>query len=441
MSKPKAKPPATGANTPTTIYLDTFNKKPACADDRKAVVKNCQPEPAQSEEDEKKGKKKTRKKGISGKLGEAAELFDDAGKLAADYRRDRGSVTPFDGNGWMDEHCTGMWLTPGHLHSPELEMHLNDMLDKLESAKRSLLMDGFEQLRVIAVEKAGSVAQHIAEGFLIKTGVKAVAGVIFGETVVVPVLMWVWTIADLFLTAEKLAALAGDKGKAALEALKSINNIGDKSKEILESYKKEPHRAHADAMTLMALLDPCLRARKCLLTPFENTAADGAKDEAATEIAGKRVANNKAKSQAKHGLGCCPGQTGHHILPDAMVGDLCPGYDYDKAPTMCLEGTQNGEKHGSHGMAHGALKKSIDIYKKFAKKDTLSYQEAKDQGIDAVRLAGAIQCDRKCLEAQLDAHYKGCVGKELNADAGNGGRKATTTPKVTPKPKPKEKAN
>jgi hypothetical protein len=191
-------------------------------------------------------------------------------------------------------------------------------------------------------------------------------------------------------------------------------------------------------MSLIAQVDPCLRARKCLLVPYKNAASDGSKDEEEsakrTAETGKKttVKSSKAKSQAKHGGGCCPGQTGHHILPNAMVeGAGCPGYDYDSAPTMCLEGAKNGPTHGSHGMAHHRLKQAMDRYRALTSKDKLSYEDAKEHAIDAVQRAGAIQCERKCLEAQLDAHYK-CSGKELNADAGNGGAKKSPPADDTP---------
>jgi len=428
----------TAANTPTSIYLDTFNRNPACKDDRKAVEKKCKPEPEHSEEDKKKGKPKPRRKGLGGKLAAAAQALDDAGKLATGYRRDKGSQTAFDGNAWMDDHCTGMWFSPTDAADPELEKKLTDMLEKIENNKFGMLKDGFDELAEIAIDKAGPVAQEMVTNFALKTGAKAAAGAVFGETVVVPILMGAWTAADLFSTAKKLAVLAGDKGKAALDALEKINNIGEKTKDILESYKKEPHRAHADAMSLIAQLDPCLRARKCLLVPYKNAASDGSKDEEEsarrTAASGTKttVKSSKAKSQAKHGGGCCPGQTGHHILPNAMVEDAgCPGYDYKNAPTICLEGAKNGPTHGSHGMAHDRLKQAMDIYKHETGKDKLSYEDAKKRAIDAVQKAGAIQCERKCLEAQLDAHYK-CAGKELNANAGGGGAKKNTSPKDAP---------
>ena len=142
-----------------------------------------------------------------------------------------------------------------------------------------------------------------------------------------------------------------------------------------------------------------------MLVPYENTTGYGSKP--------------KTVAQANHGLGCCPGQTGHHILPDSMVANSgCPDYDKDKAITICLEGSKNGFLHGSHGMAHKKLSEAIKLYKKTTRRETIPYQKAKELGIDAVRMAGAVHCRRDCLDAQLDAYYKGCSGKELKASAG-----------------------
>lgn len=431
---------ATTTNTPTSIYLDTFTTKKVCNEDEKMVREKCKPEPEHSEDDKKKGKPKPKKKGLAGRLASAAEVFDDAGKLANRYKRDA-SKTAFDGNAWMDDHCTGMWFSPIDTASPEFEKNLQSMMEKLQQNRLKTLIDGFQDLAEIAISKAGPVAQEIATNFMLKTGAKVVAGVVLGETIVAPVVMGMWTIHDLFSTAKKLAALAGGPGQAALEALNQIKNIEEKAKDILNSYKTEPHRAHADAMAVMAQLDSCLRARKCLLIPYKNAASDGTKDEEETakkkenyqketnhdtpaerekKLKNMRVVTSKSKSQAKHGLGCCPGQTGHHILPDAMVKNAnCPGYKYKEAPTMCLEGAKNAPTHGSHGLAHSNLTKAMATYKAESG-PTISYKDAKKHAIDAVHKAGAIQCSRACLEAQLDAHYN-CAGLELDPNAGGGG--------------------
>lgn len=61
-------------------------------------------------------------------------------------------------------------------------------------------------------------------------------------------------------------------------------------------------------------------------------------------------------------MGCCKGQTAHHVMPDSYftkkgkrgVPDkgICKGYNVCEAPTVCVEGA--GHSHGSHGKMHDA---------------------------------------------------------------------------------------
>jgi len=219
--------------------------------------------------------------------------------------------------------------------------------------------------------------------------------------------------------ATELAESAKTKGPAALKAITDIRDIKEKSQAILEDFKKNPHKAHANAMSIMAQLDPCVRARKCMLVPYQNTKGLG--DKLTKEISGEEGGGGlKAIAQARHGNGCCPGQTGHHILPDAMVKDAdCPGYDYDMAPTVCLEGTKNGKEHGSHGMAHGNLKESIGGYKEKFSKDTISYEiireikhKAGKPGVTAVE----VQAGSRIIEKLREFEQEGL--KRLEKESG-----------------------
>jgi len=97
-----------------------------------------------------------------------------------------------------------------------------------------------------------------------------------------------------------------------------------------------------------------------------------------------------------------------------MVKDAgCEGYKYADAPVICLEGSSHHPGWGSHGTAHQTLKKSMDDYRLSATDpNAISYEDAKKQSLDTMEKAGASHCDRACLEAQLDEHYK-CDGKKL----------------------------
>ena len=150
-----------------------------------------------------------------------------------------------------------------------------------------------------------------------------------------------------------------------------------------------------------------------------------------------------APEAAHSGAGCCPGQTGHHVMPGSMfkpkvkglpdpafAGACTGGYDHDNAPTICLEGTNATD--GSHGFAHSQLRAGIEKYQEkqeLAKKagvpganpDRISYADAKKAALDAIWFV-APHCSRNCLEAQLDAYYTNCnKGNEKNLKPSYGG--------------------
>ncbi len=408
------------SNTPPTIYMDTQDAKGPCKDDLNRINKHCQPEPVDPA--------KKSKKGLAATVRKATDGLDKIGKtVTTGYKRKPGG-TATSGNSWMDDHCGGLWITPGFTGDANFKDALQQTLDTLKGDKLSMLKSAFEELVEVAIEKAGEVAKEKALKLLGKTVLKGIIGVLGSGTVIVPILMGAWTISDLMSTAVELAELAGKDGKAILDAMTEINNIGDKAESILKDYDKNPHKAQANAMELLAKLNACTRARKCMLVPYQNTtSALSEKDEDSEIPAGEVLL--KGPAQASHGNGCCPGQTGHHILPGSMFKGAGCKYDHSMAPTICLEGRTNATTHGSHGKAHGALKQTITEYKA-SHGDSISYKEARKQGLDAVEKAGAGHCDRQCLEAQLDAFYTDCNKgevKNLKARSGMGGRPAGTT--------------
>lgn len=120
------------------------------------------------------------------------------------------------------------------------------------------------------------------------------------------------------------------------------------------------------------------------------------------------------------GDGCCPGQTGHHVIPEEAV-ESCEGYNHAGAPTVCVEGTNNA--NGTHGKVHGDLYDRIDDYKKggffSSPRETISYGNLRDMGIASVQsIFPESKCDTKCLRAQLDAFYKDKCKKPMKAAAG-----------------------
>ncbi|MDK2126513.1 HNH/endonuclease VII fold toxin-2 domain-containing protein [Parachitinimonas caeni] len=197
------------------------------------------------------------------------------------------------------------------------------------------------------------------------------------------------------------------------------NNRGD----VISSYQATDNSmsnmsledAYAKMSENWAKQNKCLQAKKCKFIPFKNT--------------------DKEK-QAKDGKGCCPGQTGHHVMPDAMFRSLdqpapssgtkkrkrndketfgCWGnYDEGDAPTICVEGTSN--HGGSHGLMHD---NSTKVLGDVLSQPEMDYRKARDLMSDALYDAFP-NCSKECTKAQLDNYYKKaiksegeCSGKEL----------------------------
>ena len=146
----------------------------------------------------------------------------------------------------------------------------------------------------------------------------------------------------------------------------------------------------------------CLRARKCNLVP-------------------KSQKDNSSKVEPADDKGCCPGQTGHHLIYDAMMKDAgCPGYHYGTAPTVCTEGFS--QNHGSHGRVHDAMDKQVrdlaDAGK--LKGGTMSMDQAIDAAVKSHSEAFPLsRCSAKCIRAQLENYYK-CPGARPKAVDKNG---------------------
>lgn len=182
---------------------------------------------------------------------------------------------------------------------------------------------------------------------------------------------------------------------ALKDVLNEHKDIGSELERLSEKVKGNPEEAMADFMEGVANVNPCTRARRCSLVP-------------------------KSQANLMGGQGCCPGQTGHHLIPDAAVKDAgCPGYDSDKAPTVCAEGTSHGTG-GSHGALHGSLERRMKDFQRISKKSTMSYAQYRNEAIGSFyETFPESKCDRKRLKAQLDSYYK-CNDKSLKAVSGKG---------------------
>ncbi len=380
-----AKESGSGPNTPVTYYMDTENAKIDCKKDKDEVEKKCAPDDKNKHRG--KGKPKSRK--------------------------DTGS----DAN-WVLDHCGPLMVQPGENFTEWLE----DFKD----------IDG--ALRQLAQELGDNVISQLEKEILEHAG-KQIAKMAIrrGLTGWIPVVGWIMTAVDIAVTAIDVASKVSELKETVAQLKDTVKNLQEQAGKItstLDKYKdklkdfgklskeeqgKVAREVMADVQSGYAAAAPCLRARKCMLVPFNKDLAD--------KWAGK---------------GCCPGQTGHHLLPDAMFRDpagseafkqewksnpanrdkngklksirrdqlqkkACwDGYSEGASPTICAEGAN--QHSGSHGMLHGLTGTKLGALG-YSKKTEMRYIDARDLILDEVsRLYG---CSKKCLQAQLDAYYCG----------------------------------
>jgi hypothetical protein len=374
------------ANTRAQAYLSVFREAESCAANKKKIADKCKPKEDKPDDPSKKPKKKNLLTEIVGK---AAHVVDDAAKKL--YKL-AGAKTN-DDNAWMDDHCAGLWIKPTTLNTEHYAKEFEDGLDTLKNSKMEMIGNAASRLIEVAKEKLGPevVAEKLG-GLAVRSVLKEGAATVTGATgigLVVSAGLTAWTAVDAYNTAMDLAEAVGPEGLEIAAEITSLKSITDKLDALAAKYKTSPMAAVADSQYLIAELNACVRARRCQLVPYNET--------------------TPALKAAKNGKGCCPGQTGHHLLPNEMFKD-CPAYTqqmHDMAPTVCAEGVNN--THGSHGNIHTSIDKLMQ--KRQLKSDSITTKDAIDDAVKSHEMTFP-GCNAKCLEEQLNAFYKDlCEGK------------------------------
>jgi GHH signature containing HNH/Endo VII superfamily nuclease toxin 2 len=390
----KAKKAGT-TNTGPIFYFSNKTVKANCEKEEKAIKKACDEEKGASQEKAKKAKSSNAKLGeLTAKIESGLDKTQEAVKKGYGYNRT-------DTNGWIEDHCHGLWLKP---------MGKSDQFDKFQDQLKEVekgLQTEMDSILATVGGKARDMAKDRAiaygEKALIREGAALTSLVIpvVGEVIVAGAT--IWNVVDGVWTAGKVAIDAIGLGKQALEQYKKLAPQLENIQKLIDG-KMTPASILADMMTVMATANPCIMARRCSLVPFEKTEGNS------------KLKSSSGQEQAKTGQGCCPGQTGHHVMPGAMfdTGNNPCGkpYDHSKAPVICLEGANNTV--GSHGVAHSGLDVSMNDYKTNNPGKQISYKDASAQAINAVRLTNPL-CSKDCLQAQLDKFYK--AGMKCRNDA------------------------
>ncbi|WAC75733.1 hypothetical protein OU995_14020 [Roseateles sp. SL47] len=387
---------ATTPNTGTSYYLDTPAVRSACKDDFAKIDKACAPETERSD----KNKHPVLRKMLG------ADRVKKLDAMADKIKGKHGFKGSTD-NAWMS-HCDGLWIKPG-TDAEELKnfndqiQHLSDDLGGAIQSQLKPLMDKVgQEIKEKAIAEAKEKALKAGGRAAARWGVAA-AGVAAGGVggVVTEAVATAWNICDWAMTGYD-AVKTTSAAWGAISEMKTLLGVAQTAQSELQSLagnmaNKTPTELMADGMGVLSRLNACTRARRCLLVPYGKT-------DTKDSLGGK---------------GCCPGQTGHHVLPDEMTkDDNCPGYTKDGAPTICAEGANNS--NGTHGSIHRHLEVNINRHRtSLFGGPTLSYGKARDMGIKSIHQTfPESKCDAACLRAQLDAYYKDKCKSTLPAVAG-----------------------
>ncbi len=377
------------ANTPTTYYLDSPDVKKHCAKNFQKIEKECGPE----DQPDGKGKKRVR---------------PTIRKLLGKKYKDKGygqtlSKGGTDNHSWMADHCDFLWIPPGPNSHEEFLKKLDSLKGDLAEAVEGQLTKVVDAAKEKLKQEALDLAKKKAEQGALRAGGRwavGSGGALIGGVgaIVTEGIATVWNLWDMASTGYQVATTGYDvyQEMGQLDGiLKDYGKIGDELERLGKQARNDPQKAIADFMMAAAKLNPCVRARRCSLVPY-------------------------GKTDGLTGHGCCPGQTGHHLIPDSAVRDSgCTGYNYKEAPTVCAEGTGNSHG-GSHQMLHDKLEKRMRGHREKTLSNKISYTQYRDHAI--MTFYGTFpesNCSKDCLKAQLDAHYK--CPNDLDAASGKGG--------------------
>lgn len=376
------------SNTPVFPYISRGWGSHDCAKEEKKIERACAPEKDHSDT-RKELKKKSR----------FSALLKAGRKNSGDKKNPH----------WTDDHCDGLEINLG---GPKGVQNAMDYAKQMQEAYKNLPgeLDLLKNLRGELQDMATRAGAKAAGKWVAKAGGKQLLGSsvpAWGNAV-----MGVWSVVDGVMaigdvneirrvaieSIEKLNVLEKEAGR--LQSLAAEFNGFDKLSPQEQLAKAQ--KIGSEGQDLLATLNDCTRARKCNLVP-------------------KSKKDGNRKVETADGKGCCPGQTGHHLIYGAMMdGVSCPGYEYSTAPTVCVEGFS--QNHGSHGRVHDLMDRETQMLARNNKLQggTMSMKEAIDSAVKSHQEAFPMsRCSPKCIRAQLENYYN-CPGARPKALNKNG---------------------
>lgn len=338
---------------------------------------------------------------------------------------------------WSKKHCSGILNVPNNTGGVD---------DALASIDKEL-EDLHQYLGEL--DKFGNIIKAEVEQWAIEKGAKLAAKAVAKQAVgsFVPlagnIVMGLTSVYDGAQFASELASKRTeiidliDNVKSLDKGIQEASQIQDRLKAIkngnpmeINGQKDSPAKVLGDMQAVMADTSPCLRARKCSLVPYDTKAhTKGTNVESST------------------GTGCCPGQTGHHLIPGSIIdtkkkdgtprtdGLGCENYNHKAAPTVCVESANKDA--GSHKRAHDAFDKALknrvdesanpSLWTKATggpavQNGAMDMDETIKAAAESHQEAFPLsRCSKRCIEAQLKDYYnKNCRKAKVRVTNQNG---------------------
>lgn len=402
------------SNTALFPFISNQTTGGPCKNEKKRIEDNCKPE-------EKKENSNNRSSGRRGTTSTSQKPEETKKPEKIDDHR------------WRKDHCKGVLaMDKKNINNDfdlnELKKQANDQVAEFKEKLLSLETHA-AKLQAEAEEWAAKKAMELGAK---AAGRQAVGTIVPG---VGNAVMGLWSAYDAINGAMELA----DKMDEILNLIDEVETLSGSVSKMEEftknlnadKYKDSPSTAIADMQDIMATANPCLRARKCNLVPYENSGKiefDEDEDGVLTKTTTRQ--NNVTTSNHKEKSGCCPGQTGHHLIPGATITPVdkhgveqadklgCKKYSHGNAPVVCVEGINHSQ--GSHGRAHERFDKLMRKNKTISKskfmglgsepiigpKGEIDMEDLIETAANSHQETFPLsRCSKDCIKAQLEDFY------------------------------------
>lgn len=332
-------------------------------------------------------------------------------RLSKGKRKNRGGLQ-IRNKTWKDDHCGSL------LFNPNMDPRsLQGTMDKLVTGTQEMKNDLLSIVDEIAPDIAKEMAVSYGQRALARQGAAALCG---PGAVVCTGAMAVWNIASgLWSAWSAWDEISNIKGMVE-DQLKRLNEIQGHANEVIDAIddpaaRKQLQDEMVEQMEAAVTADQCLQARRCFLVPYwvkELQVPRYNKSPTGRNAAGGSAGLfDREPFNLSDSRGCCPGQTGHHLIPESWLkegsgvqkANRCTNYNHGAAPTACVEGYDG--RYGSHGEAHGHLNDVLRDREAVGK--PITTREAIDLAVEGYTKPGSVgeDCDKACIRVQLERYY------------------------------------